>query len=708
MAVVYRAVREDDFRQEVAVKVIKRGMDTDELLERFRHERQILALLSHNNIARLVDGGATADGRPYLVMELVHGLPITDYCDRNKLGLQDRLRLFVKVCGAVEYAHRNLVIHRDLKPANILIGAGGEPKLLDFGVAKLLSPGATGATAGLTAAQVRLLTPEYASPEQVRGERVTTATDLYALGAVLYELLTGSKVHQLTSSGALELERVICLTDPVKPSETGGKHSELRGDLDNIVLKALEKQPERRYAHAEQLADDLQRYLDGRPVLARPDTIRYRAAKFCRRNKTLTASAAVVLLTLIGGIIATSWQARIAQRERAVAQRRFDQVRKLGWTLLFEVDPAIANLAGATGAREKLLSSSIAYLDALSSDAQGDPALLRELAQAYEKAAEVRGTPGMANLGQSAFAAQNLRKAMALREQVLATDPSSIDFRLELARTSRLLASLLTDPAEAARLTRRTLEIAEQAARQRPHDLKVEGELAGAHYQMGQQLLLQAPDRAIEEFRRAMALYRDPNNVSLMHKRIGALLLRQDQAEAALPEYKAAIAIDEKLARESPSDARIKLNLSYGYSDLGTVLSRLRRFPDAIESLRQAESIRVAQAASDPHDLRARSSVVSVTWRLGDTLARSGDRRASLETLERAVHLAERLKQDFPNNAAARSDLLDVYGALGNAHQMWGSCAEARRWWELRRKKALEWKLGDVAVDSERAIAGCR
>ncbi|MBZ5607940.1 MAG: protein kinase [Acidobacteriia bacterium] len=706
MAVVYRAVREDDFRQEVAVKVVKRGMDTDELLERFRHERQILALLSHNNIARVLDGGATADGRPYFVMELVHGLPITDYCDRNNLGIHERLLLFLKVCGAVEYAHRNLVVHRDLKPANILIGADGEPKLLDFGVAKLLSPDATGATAGLTGAQVRLLTPEYASPEQVRGERITTATDLYALGAVLYELLTGAKAHRLTSSGAVELERVICLTDPTKPSETGEKRSELRGDLDNIVLKALEKQPERRYWHAEQLAEDIQRYLDGRPVLARPDTIRYRTVKFCRRNKVLTISAVVVLLTLIGGIIATAWQARIAQRERAVAERRFDEVRKLGWTLLFEVDPEIAPLAGATKAREKLLSASIAYLDALARDAKGDPALLRELAEAYEKAAQVRGTPGFANLGREEVAVQNLRKAMALREQLLATDPSSIDFRLELARATRLLAQLIQDPAEARGLAQRALEMVQLAARRPPVDDKIRAELASAHYQVGQQLVATDPGPAIQEFRQALALYKDPSNVSLVHKKIGALLLLQRDAEHALVEYNAAIALDEDVARRDPSDARSRLNLSYGYSDRGSVLVQLQRLPEAIESYRKAEAIRLAQATADPSDSRSRSSLVSVTWRIGMALAQT-DRRAATETLERAVRLGEFLNRDFPANSIAHRELLDAYGALANAYRIWGSCVEAQRWWELRRRKLEEWKLVNSEAVSDHAIAAC-
>ena len=692
MAVVYRAVREDDFQQRVAVKIVKRGMDTDELLERFRHERQILAWLNHNNVARLLDGGATADNRPYLVMELVEGLPITEYCREKSLGVEGTLRLFLKVCSAVAYAHRSLVIHRDLKPANILITADGEPKLLDFGIAKMFLPESPAIIAARTSAQLRLLTPEYASPEQVRGERITAATDIYALGAVLYELLTGEKAHRLADGGAAELERAVCQSDPPKPSEAAPGLGRLRGDLDNIVLKALEKQPDRRYLHVEQLSEDIERHLDGRPVIARPDTIMYRMTKFCRRHKFFAASAAAILVTLTGGVIAVSWQARIARRERAVAERRFDETRKLAWTLLFEIDPDIANLAGATKVREKLLTRGIAFLDALSRDAKGDPALLRELAEAYQHISEVRGMDGVSNLGKQDVATENLRKAVALREQVLGTQPKSIELRLELSVTLRRLAALIGDNAESDRLIRRSLEIAEAAVRDAPGNPKARAALASAHYQMGESLRGSDRPQAISQFRKALELYQEPANISLMHKKIAAMMLLEKDAEHSLDELTAAISIDEEEVRRNPH-ARRKLDLSFGYSDLGNTLLSLNRYPEALEKLRMSESIRLEQAAADSNDLRARGSLVSITWRIGRALALLGDQRGALATMQNAIKLSDTLIRDFPGNANARSHAVDAYVGFASVQRILGDCRDALRWWNLARARAAEWKM---------------
>ena len=701
MAVVYRAVREDDFLQEVAVKIIKRGMDTDELLERFRYERQILAWLNHNNIARLLDGGATAENRPYFVMELVDGQPVTEYCDEKKLDLEQRLRLFAKVCGAVAYAHRNLVIHRDLKPANILINDDGEPKLLDFGIAKMLTPESAGDTARRTSAQLRLLTPEYASPEQVRGRTHHRRHRYLRAGRDSLRIADRPKAHRLTTSRAAELERVVCHTDPQKPSETGGGHSRLRGDLDRIILKALEKQPERRYLHVEQLAEDIERHLDGRPVLARPDTLSYRAAKFCRRHKVFAAAAAAVLVTLIGGIVASTWQARIAQRQRNIAQRRFDETRKLAWTLLFEIDPEIAPLAGTTKVREKLLARGIAFLDALSHDAQGDQGLLRELAEAYQNVAEVRGIGGVANLGRSDLAIENLRKAVALREQVLATQPSSIEFRVELSRTLRTLATQIKDTAEADRLARRSLQIAEAAVHDAPGHSNARAALAGAHFEMGEVLRdAHQHQESIQHFRKALELYTEPANISLMHKKIAAIFLLDGDSEHSVEELRAAVALDEAGILRDPSNARRKLDLSFGYSDLANSLMWLHRYPEALEKFHMAESIRVQQAALDRADFRARSAVVSITWRIGWALAQAGDKGAATETMQKAVKQGEALLHDFPN-AAARNHVLDTYVTFARVHAVSGSCAESARWLSKWRSQASEW---NVSVPKELMI----
>ncbi len=326
MGSVYLAVRADEvYNQEVAVKLVWPGPDAAGIELRFRQERRILAALNHPNIARLLDGGATEDGWPYLVMEYVAGVPITQYCEERKLSINERLNLFRSVCAAVAHAHQHLVIHRDLKPPNILVTEDGDVKLLDFGIAKLLTSETGDASGPLTQTGLRLLTPEYASPEQTRGDEVTTASDVYSLGVLLYELLTSHRPYQFNSPAFGEIARVICEEEPERPSarmKTAGQSlsRSLKGDLDQIALKSLRKEPEHRYKSAAQLSDDIQRYLDGEPVIARPATMRYRATKYVKRHKAFTAAAAVFLLALSAGLIVALWQLR-ASRERERIQR---------------------------------------------------------------------------------------------------------------------------------------------------------------------------------------------------------------------------------------------------------------------------------------------------------------------------------------------------------------------------------------------------
>lgn len=356
MGVVYRAMRADDeYHKEVAIKLIRRGFDSDFIVSRFRHERQILANLAHPNITRLLDGGKTEEGLPYLVMEYIEGEPIDAYCDAHRLSINERLKLFRTVCSAVHYAHQNLIVHRDIKPGNILVTADGTVKLLDFGIAKLLSPEHPSQTTDKTTMAMRLMTPEYASPEQLRGETITTATDVYSLGVLLYKLLTGHHPYRFNRTQPHEIERAICEEEPERPSAALSRMEEvpardgampialtpesvsaaratepqtlrrkLSGDLDNIVLMAMRKEAQRRYVSVERFSEDLRRHLEGRPVMAHKDTFGYRSAKFIRRNKVAVAAVALVTLILIAGIIATEWQAKIAahQAKRAAEQAK--------------------------------------------------------------------------------------------------------------------------------------------------------------------------------------------------------------------------------------------------------------------------------------------------------------------------------------------------------------------------------------------------
>lgn len=348
MGVVFLAERADgQYEQQVAIKFVHGGAAA---IARFQQEQQILARLLHPNIARLIDGGLTADGAPYMVMEYFPGEPLGVYCRSRHLSLEEKLRLFLEMCRAVEYAHRSLIIHRDLKPSNILVNAQGELKLLDFGIAKFLH---RPADEQYTAPGCSFFTPDYASPEQIRGEPVTTATDVYSLGAVLFELLCGSGPHRLESYSPAEITKVVCFD---APPELG-----LGNELDQIVQMALRKEPERRYPSVAQLAEDIERFLANRPVLAKGDSFGYRVRKFLRRNTLPVAAASLALTSLVGGLGVAVWQAQVARREAEQAQRRFQQVRKLARTVLFDLDDQVRSISGAIGARELLAKTAIEF-----------------------------------------------------------------------------------------------------------------------------------------------------------------------------------------------------------------------------------------------------------------------------------------------------------------------------------------------------------
>jgi eukaryotic-like serine/threonine-protein kinase len=405
MGTVYLGERADaQFQMRVAIKVIKRGMDTDAVLQRFRHERQILAGLEHSNIARLLDGGTTGEGVPYFVMEYVDGQPIDEYCRAHRLPIGERLELFRQVCAAVAYAHQNLVVHRDIKPTNILVTSERVPKLLDFGIAKLLAADGGDITVATEFGR-HAMTPQYASPEQLRGERVTTVSDVYALGVLLYELLTGSRPYEVTHKSPDDIPQIVADTEVVKPSAMAARRDDhgtsrrLRGDLDTIVITAMRKDPAERYASVALFAEDVGRHIEGLPVVARGDSWTYRTGRFVRRRKLGVAAAAAIVITLIGGVIATSWQARVATAERARAERRFNDVRKLANSVLFDYHDAIEELPGATPVRERLVTDALTYLDSLAAEASGDPALQRELAAAYDRVGSILGKPYAPNLG---------------------------------------------------------------------------------------------------------------------------------------------------------------------------------------------------------------------------------------------------------------------------------------------------------------------
>ena len=440
--------------RQVAVKLLKRHLGDEVSGRRFRHERRILAGLTHPGIARLYGAAVSPQGRSYLVMEYVEGARLDRYCDGHGLSVSERLALFRQVCAAVNYAHQNLVIHRDLKPANVRVTPAGEPKLLDFGIAKLLEtdPVTDGGLPTLTLGDA--MTPEYASPEQLRGEPITTASDVYSLGVILYELLTGQRPYQLKSRRPDEIARAICETEPLRPSAVARRSTpdaitgpathhdpperlrrQLAGDLDNIVAMAMRKEPARRYASVAQLSEDLRRHCDGLPVQARRDTVGYRTGKFVRRNKVGVAAAALVVLALVTGLVATTLEARRADR-------RFEDVHRLAKSILFELEPQIANLPGSTEVRATLVRRALEYLDGLSREAGNNRDLRRELAAAYAKIGDVQGNPTISNLGDLKAALASYRKGQDLLQSLVKTNPRDAASRDALADSQERLGDI--------------------------------------------------------------------------------------------------------------------------------------------------------------------------------------------------------------------------------------------------------------------------
>jgi len=637
MGAVYLAERADQqYEKRVAIKLIKRGMDSDSVLRHFRNERQILASFDHPNIARLFDGGVTESGLPYFVMEYVDGLPIDRYCDRHALSVIDRLKLFRKVCSAVSYAHHHAVIHLDIKPSNILVTSDGTPKLLDFGIAKILQPeGEAEALATITG--LHLMTPEYASPEQVRGQTVTTATDVYSMGVVLYQLLAGQKPYRLKTRTPEEISRAILEQELQRPSSVAATPSssplsqrrrrrrryELRGYLDNIALMALRKEPERRYQSVEQFSEDIRRHLQERPVLARKDTMGYRAAKFARRNKTALAAAALVLFILVGGIIATSREAQIATREKARAERRFNDVRKLANNVLFDYHDAIKALPGATKVRERLLNDALNYLDSLAGESHGDAALQRELAAAYERVGDVRGGESSGSLGDMAGALESYTKALRIREAVVAANPND--------------AQALRD-------------------------------LAGSHQKIGYQLLDTGEASTGEDhLQKALILYLDltreqPANDSLQlelsqtRNQLGVAMEARNDLAGELEQYRAALAICEKLVASNPRDQRYRRELWSSQAKTGYALWLQNDIAGAYEANSKARSLGEALLAENPLNADYHRYLVVNYQHAGDFRQQS-DKRAALEYFQKAAALDEELLVADPGNALTRKDL---------------------------------------------------
>jgi tetratricopeptide (TPR) repeat protein len=680
MGAVYRAVRADgQYTQQVALKIIRAELGGQFTAARFRNERQILARLDHPNIARILDGGVTADGLPYFVMEFIDGLPITDYCCRYQLSIDARLKIFRTVCSAVHYAHQHLVIHRDIKPVNILITSDGVPKLLDFGIAKILDPSLLPEGTDVTAASGWLMTPEYASPEQFSGGDITTATDVYSLGLVLYELLAGRRAYSFTSHGTLEMARAVLETDPEKPSAAREPHR-LSGDLDNITLKAIRKEPAARYTSVEQFSEDIRRHLEGLPVLARRSTLGYRCWKYVLRHRIGVAAAALILALLLAGIWSTRREAEIARGNELRAESRFNDVRQLANSLIFEMHDSIQNLPGATNARNLLLSRAVQYLDSLAKESSGDSGLQRELAAAYERVGDVECQPRAASLRDSDGALKSYRKSLGLREALAKNYHGDVQLMLGLAASSRKVAEVMVDTGDvngALDHASRAIAIASSirggsASNEKARltellsDYLTRGVIEYNSIPRGG---LQRPEPALQDYRRGLELASellavDPGNRSAVHQkaviqeRIGRILLRTGHPEEALKELSASLDIFHSLASDA-NDAGAQRNLAASLSMYGDGLSFEGRFRDALAYYRQELAIFQRLSEADPNDLNARISLGGSFYDVGACLMRQGKLMEALGLIQRARTIEEESIARDPKSTAVLSILGD-------------------------------------------------
>jgi non-specific serine/threonine protein kinase/serine/threonine-protein kinase len=692
MGEVYAAVRADgQYEKRVALKLVRGEYDSGFILERFRNERQILATLVHPNIAQLLDGGTTDDGVPYLVLELVEGAPIDSYCAEHNLTVTQRLELFRMVCSAVQYAHQHLVIHRDIKPGNIFVTKDGTPKLLDFGIAKIVEESGS---AEMTA--FRPMTPEFASPEQVQGKPITTASDVYSLGVVLYRLLTGQSPYRAATASAHEISRAITDREPVVPSAAALREGEgdnvlaegspaklvrrLRGDLDCILLKALRKEPQYRYGSVEQFSEDIRRHLEGLPVYARKGTWSYRAVKFVQRHRAGVLAAALAFASLAGSTVVTIREARIAEANRQRAERRFNDVRKLANSLMFEVHDSIRQLPGSTAARKLIMERAQQYLDSLADESRSDPSLLREMATAYVKLATVQGDALNANLGNSALALKNYRKAVELREAAFALAPKDVDSQRELAGGYLDLAMALLrtgDRVGSKDSVQKALQLLESAITAHPNDRKTQSSLGRAYERAG--LLASTennPQRALELQEKSLAMYQqasaaDPADrqaqvlVAFAHKHIGSLLVMQKQPEKALEHYRVALALDEENLSKDPENAQTRYNITFTYSDTGYILNTMGDSDGALKYYAKAMEIRQSLVAADPEDVRARRGLSNTYNYIGVIHRDRHEYAEALDYLKKSLEIRTALATKDPSNDQGPLEVADSQAQIG-------------------------------------------
>ncbi len=687
MGAVFLAERTDgDFEQKVAIKLIRRGINSEAVRRRFVRERQILASLEHPNIARLIDGGTTDEGLPFLVMEYVEGTAINQYADEQKLNLEQRLDLFREVCAAVSFAHQKLIIHRDLKPSNVLVTKDGKAKLLDFGIAKILKT----EIGNETRTQHFAFTPEYASPEQIRGENLSTATDIYSLGTILYELLTDSRPFRFEGKNIGEIISTATQIEPPMPSAVSNSKNQLnpnskfqipklKGDLDNIILKALNKEPARRYSSVEHLSEDIGRHLKGLPVFARQDTWHYRAEKFARRNPLVIGAVVIALLILIGGISATAYQARIANIERGKAERRFNDVRALANSFMFEINEEIAK--SPIKARELLVQRAVEYLDKLAAESEGNTELKSELAAAYEKIGEVQSEIFRPFTGKTSEALLSHQKSLKLREEIFAAE-SSAAHGIDVASSRLSIGNVFLTSGkvgEARENYRESIRILESQFALEPTNIEVRKYLARSLSMLGQAIVRSGSlAEALENYEKALEIYQNladenPDNnrfqrsVGIVLSYIGFVKMEMGKTEEAAENYGKWLEIEKTLVEKDRNNIEFRNDLSTAHIWFGVVLSEQGKIAQAQENFYEGVKIQEEIFAADKDSVGEEYSLADCYLEFGKAMVRNNLAGEAIKNLEKAIESYHRIWLKDTQNLLTRHRIANAQRFLADA-----------------------------------------
>jgi non-specific serine/threonine protein kinase/serine/threonine-protein kinase len=665
--------------RQVALKLIKAGMYDEAVLQRFKAELQSLAIMDHPAIAKVFDAGATPQGQPYFVMEYVPGLPITEYCDQKKLSIRERLELFIQTCEGVQHAHQKAIIHRDLKPSNILVvevDAKPIPRIIDFGLAKTIAPQVADETF-FTQVGHFVGTPGYMSPEQAdpNVQDIDTRTDVYSLGVTLYVLLAGLQPFEtrLRQKQPLdELLRKVREEEPLRPSTkvsaerdtpTGTAEARgveprqlvklLRGDLDWIAMKALEKDRARRYGSPSELAGDIRRYLNHEPIVARPASAAYRSGKFIKRHKISMAVTAVFAVVILAGAVAIVREERIARMEEARAEERFESLRKLTNSLLFEFHDSIENLPGSTGARELVVTRALEYLQQIEADARDDPATLRDLAAAYERIGRIRGEenhPHLGGAGSFQETKQLYEKALTIRQRLAAANPGDTSLQVDLIGTMSLVDAIhyqMGDLDGAADISQRRLQIEERLAKS--HDSpKLELDIADSLVGAGcLKVWLGEYESALDDERRALTmneafLRADPTSilkgrrVLISHNWIAIALKFDRKYDAAADEFRKALQIGEQLAARDPNNTGVQAFLAGDNEELCKSLAYAGSFSEVRGRCQRAIAMNESLVKSDKNNVQAVADLASSNLTMGLALYLMHSPREALVYVQRA------------------------------------------------------------------------